>query len=294
MSSEAALPDFDDLWDFSNPAETESKFRDLLPDESDARFGGDWHGQLLTQIARTQGLQREFDAALQTLDKVDTQWDDAGPVVKIRSTIERGRVYNSSAARDKARPLFESAWDAAREADADHLAIDAAHMLAIVESPAAALNWNQTALLLAEASADPRAGKWTGSLYNNIGWTHHGDGDFETALDHFEKALACRVEEEKPDDVRVARWCVARCLRSLGRIEEALAVQQELQEEQQAAGSPDGYVFEELAECKLVLGRSKEARADFTRAYTELSQDDWLADNEPARLARLKTMGEVC
>ena len=55
-------PDFDKLWDFNDPAATEQTFRALLPR---AAGSGDesYRAQLLTQIARAQGLQRKFDEA---------------------------------------------------------------------------------------------------------------------------------------------------------------------------------------------------------------------------------------
>ena len=89
-----------------------------------------------------------------------------------------------------------------------------AYALAIVAPADEALGWNERALALAGSSADPDAQRWQGSLCNNIGWTHHGNGDYETALEHFEAALAHRRAAGKADDIRVARWCVARCLRS--------------------------------------------------------------------------------
>ncbi len=61
--------------------------------------------------------------------------------------------------------------------------------------------------------------------------------------------------------------------------------------EYQQSLDEDGYVSEELGECLLALGRSAEARAHFQRAYARLSQDIWLAANEPARLARLHRFG---
>ena len=54
---------------------------------------------------------------------------------------------------------------------------------------------------------------------------------------------------------RIARWCVARCLRSLDRTEEALAEQQALAAELEAIGETDAYVAEEIAECLSALGR---------------------------------------
>ena len=41
----------------------------------------------------------------------------------------------------------------------------------------------------------------------------------------------------------------------------------------------------------LALGRADEARPYFAQAYALLSQDEWLMDNEAARVARLKELG---
>ncbi|HND49505.1 MAG TPA: hypothetical protein PLL95_13155, partial [Anaerolineales bacterium] len=67
--SQPNLPDFDSLWDYSNPDQTETKFREVLPQFPD----GNERLELLTQIARTQGLQRKFDEAHKTLDEVEGQ-----------------------------------------------------------------------------------------------------------------------------------------------------------------------------------------------------------------------------
>jgi Flp pilus assembly protein TadD len=53
----------------------------------------------------------------------------------------------------------------------------------------------------------------------------------------------------------------------------------------------DGYVSEELGELLLALGRGDEARPHFRRAADLLSQDAWLAEREPERLARLRQLG---
>jgi len=47
--------------------------------------------------------------------------------------------------------------------------------------------------------------------------------------------------------VHIAKWSVARCLRSLGRHDEALAILEALEREGRAAGKPDPYVDEEIA-----------------------------------------------
>jgi hypothetical protein len=61
------LPEFDKMWNYSDPAATERKFREILPA---AEKSGDisYHAQLLTQVARAQGLQGRYDEAMATLN----------------------------------------------------------------------------------------------------------------------------------------------------------------------------------------------------------------------------------
>ena len=54
----------------------------------------------------------------------------------------------------------------------------------------------------------------------------------------------------------------------------------------------DGYVFEEIAECLLILGRAAESQPYFAQAYALLSQDIWLVAQEKERLEHLKQLGE--
>jgi tetratricopeptide (TPR) repeat protein len=281
-------PDFDQLWDYDDPAATEQHFRELL---SRIPTGTIAYQELLTQIARAQGLQHDFDAAHHTLDTVERALASGGERVHIRYLLERGRAFNSARQPERARPLFLEAWERAQLAGEDLYAIDAAHMLAIVDPSEQSLAWNLRALELAERTADQRAKKWLGSLCNNIGWTYHDAGQYDQALALFEQALAYREAQGQEREARIARWCVARALRSLGRTEQALTIQQALLEANQRDGATDGFVFEELAECLLALGHPAEARPYFARAYAELSRDPWLVEGEPERLDRLKMLG---
>lgn len=283
----APLPDIDALWDYDQPKTSEARFRAALAEAAD--FPDAYRLELLTQIARAQGLQRSFDAAHVTLDEVQTA-NPAEARVKIRLSLERGRVFNSSGLPEAARPHFMAAWELAQSTGEDGYAVDAAHMLAIISSGDTALDWNRKALDLAERSTDVKAQNWKGSLYNNIGWAQHDAGDFAGALVTFHKALEWRLAQGKPPQIRIARWCVARTLRSLGRVREALAMQAELLDEAEAANAPDGFIYEEVGECLLLLGWIDDARAHFAAAYGMLSQDQWLVANEPARVARLKSL----
>lgn len=125
-----------------------------------------------------------------------------------------------------------------------------------------------------------------------MGWSYHELGDYTQALDLFQKALAARAAAGESEPIRIARWCVGRALRSLGRLAEALEIQRALQAELAHGNVTDGYVDEELGECLLALDRRGEARPYFARAYADRAQDPWLAESEPDRLERLKQLGE--
>jgi tetratricopeptide (TPR) repeat protein len=286
------LPDFDALWDYDHPDSTEAAFRNLVPL---AEKSGDasYRAQLLTQIARAQGLQMNFAGAHLTLDSVEAMLTEEMVVPRIRYLLERGRVYNSANQADSARPYFIKAWEMARPAGEDFYAVDAAHMMAIIESPQEQLAWSEKAMRAAEQSSNAKARRWLGSLYNNTGWTYHDMGEYEKALELFEKALAWNREYGDEDRVRIARWTIARTYRSLGRVEEALALQKELEREIEAKGlDTGGYVFEEIGECLLLLGKQAEAKAYFARAYDLLSRDQWLVANQAERLDRIKELSE--
>jgi len=255
----------------------------------------------LTQVARTQGLAGRYDDAVATLDRAGdlarALTGPAGDHARARVAIERGRVANSSGDATSARPLFAEAFALATAAGTEGLAVDALHMSAIavgrISDPretATSEDLNREAIALAEASDDPAARRWLGSLYNNLGWDLHGEGDHVGALDVFERALAVREEQGSKPEITIARWAVARTLRSLGRLDDALLIQRELEADPDNAD--DGYIPEEIGESLVELGRVEEAKASFARAHRLLSADPWLVEHEPERLARLAEYAE--
>lgn len=292
VDEEIILPDIDKLWDYDNPAQTEIEFRKLLPLAEKAKDIS-YYTQLMTQIARTLGLQRNFENAHSLLDTIEPWLTEAPPVARVRYLLERGRVLNSSGFPDKAKPFFLSALELATESNEDYHAIDAIHMLQIVEPLDKQLEWSNKAIQLAEKTSDERARKWLGSLYNNTGWTYFDLEEYDSALVLFEKSLTWRQSQEDVQGIVVAKWCIARSYRALGRIEEALRAQINLEKEVAENGlEQDGYIYEEIGECLLELNRSSEAKEYFGLAYGLLSKDKWLQANEPERLERLKELSE--
>lgn len=289
--TENELPNFDELWDFSAPKETEAAFRKLEGHYRDIE-DQDWRLQLRTQIARAMGLERRFDEARGVLDEVAEELADGQNLSRVRYLLEIGRVENSSGNPGACVAHFQEAWQGARNIGDDGLAVDAAHMLAIVEEAEESLQWHEKAMNLAMESSQPGARKWLPSLSNNLGWTYHDMGRFEDALSCFRTALELREQAGQDEEVRIANWCVGRCLRSLERFEDALAIQRKLLAQYDSLGQPSGYVHEELGELLLVKKGVEEARPHFRRAFEVLSADDWLVANESARIERLRALGE--
>ena len=259
-----AAIDVDALWD-SDPAVAEAHFRAAL-----ATASGDDALILETQIARTYGLRRDFARARRILDEAEPRLAHAGAEARARHALEVGRTLASAthppgsqtdATRASARAAYERAAVIARDAGLDALRVDALHMMAFVDTaPADQLRWARTALAVAQASSQPAARRWEASLHHNAGYALHELGRDQEALDEFRTALALREQGTNAEATRVAHWMVAWTLRSLGRTDEALAIQLRLERESEAAGTPDPDVLEELE--ILYRARGDVARAD--------------------------------
>ena len=166
-------------WDFDDLDATEVRFRDL-------------RAEVMTQLARVQGLREDYESGERLLDEVTEQ----SPRVRIRVDLERGRLRRSAGDKDAALPFFERAFATAVTAGEDWLAGDAAHMAAL-------------------AAPDREAfAAWT----NNLGWEHFDAQEYERALELFEQALV--VREREPDNaaaIQHAREAVADARKALGR-----------------------------------------------------------------------------
>lgn len=252
------------LWDFNNPEISEARFREALATASpeDALV-------LRTQIARTYGLRRDFERARKVLEGIRAQVESAGGEAQVRWHLEWGRSFASAThppeiqtpeAKEQARAAYLRAFDLAHAAGLDDLAIDALHMMTVVDTqPADQLAWNRKAIAVMQASDQPGAKKWEASLLNNTGYALYLLERYEEALDEFQQALALRERDGSPQSVRIAHWMIAWTLRAMGRLDEAIAIQLRLEEECDVAGEPDPYVFEELETLYRAMGDEQKA-----------------------------------
>jgi tetratricopeptide (TPR) repeat protein len=184
------------LWDFEDLDASERRLREQLEREST----DEGRAEVLTQLARVQSLQNEFDACEQLLREAESLAADS-ELVRLRVELERGRKLRSSGDGAAAAPLFESAFARATSIGQMYLAGDAAHMVAI-SAPDRMMEWTERGLELADG--DPDAAYWAGPLLNNLGWHYFDARDFESALETFERAL--EVRKRDPSNPQAIQW----------------------------------------------------------------------------------------
>ena len=262
MAAQAATIDVEALWNYSDPAASEVRFREAL-----ALARGDDALILRTQIARTLGLRKRFDDAERELDAVQAQAAQAGPEVAVRLALERGRWLRSSGQAADSVPFFKRAFEQAHAARLERLAADALHMVALaVPELDERVAWNRRTIDYARKASDPKARGWEAPALNNIGSDLREAGRLDESLAAFREALAAYERTGRAEGIRVARWQVANVLRLQGRHDEALAQQLALERDATAAGQPDPYVYEELALLHAAGGRADAAERARARA----------------------------
>jgi tetratricopeptide (TPR) repeat protein len=273
------------IWDFEDLDATERRFAALL----DAEEPGDGRAEIMTQLARIEGLRGDFEAGDARLDEA-VALEPIGPAAAARIELERGRLRRSSGDRASALPLFESAFTIALAGGRDFLAADAAHMAALAAPDGEGFEeWTKRGIELAESRE--AAAYWLGPLLNNLGWHYFEDGRLDFALDAFERAL--RARERRPEDpaaIAIARFAVGKALRALGRSSKAIPLLEQSVAWAKQSRAPDGWFHEELAEEYAAVGRTTDAREQARLAIPLLEDADPSFAGDEERSSRLRAL----
>jgi tetratricopeptide (TPR) repeat protein len=276
------------LWDFDDLDATERRLRAQLALEANDSA----RAEVLTQLARVEGLRDRFDAGDRLIDEAAALAGDSANA-RARVDLERGRLRRSSGDGEAALPLFESAFATALEAGEFFIAVDAAHMAALVApDPAGFVDWTQRGIELAQAHGD--ADYWLGPLLNNLGWQYYDSGEYEQALNAFERALRARERDpDNPGAREIARYAVGKALRALGRSAEAVPLLEQAAAWADGVGAPDGWFHEELAEEYAAVGRDDDARVQARLAEPLLLATDPSFGDDADRSARLRALAST-
>ena len=270
------------LWNFDDLEVSQARFEAQLGDEE----SDEGRAEVLTQLARVEGLRGDYEAGDRLLDAAVELAGDSG-VALARIELERGRVRRSSGEPETALPLVESAFARALAAGQFFVAADSAHMAALAAPGRDGfVRWTERGIALAEEHEG--AAYWLGSLLNNLGWEYYDAGDFEPALDAFERAL--RARERDPENVaaiEIAQYAVGKALRAVGRADDAVPLLEEAVASATRRGASDGWLHEELAEEYAALGRADDARGHARLAIPLLEATDPSFAEDAERRTRL-------
>jgi len=272
------------LWDFDDLEASEERFRALLEGEP-----GSVRAEVLTQLARLEGLRGDFEAGELLIEEAETL-AGGSDVARACIDLERGRLRRSSGNLEAARPLFESAFAVAVEAGEYFIAADAAHMAALAAPDRDGfVAWTRRGIELAEEHGE--AAYWLGPLLNNLGWELYEADEFAGALDAFERALQTRKQDPaNASAIEIARHAVGKTLRALDRPGEAVPLLEQAIEWTEREGVPDGWFHEELAEEYAALGRDDDAREQARLALPLLREADPSFADDSERSARLSKL----
>jgi tetratricopeptide (TPR) repeat protein len=242
----------DQLWDFGDPAGSRERFLAAAQHAS-----GDELLMLRAQVARTYGLEREFDLARGLLAELDPLMDGAGPQARARYLLEVGRTWVSATHdpdspadddRGTALSVFDQAAREAERAGHDGLLVDALHMAATLPLDAdERIRLAERAVAVANASEQEAGRRWRASVLHNLGYELASAGRHAEADAALREALDARAEGNDSTATRATRWMLAWNLRLMGDVKTALTLQLQLRADCEAAGAPDPFVDEEIA-----------------------------------------------
>lgn len=286
------FPDIAGNWIADDLAATETKLRSLLPTQIEEEWNSN-QLQSLLQLVRVLSLQGKESEAKESLELARRKVALLPPEqfqMKIRLMLEEGRHLCIGMTPVKAQPYFQQAWTLATEKGDVYLAIESAVMLSVSQPPKFQNEWLQKAIGLAEKTDLEVAKLWLAQLYLMSGWHAFDFRRTEEALKYFNLALARPRDPGEMTDVIRIRWCIARCLRALNRVQEALDIQMELLSEVTRLGKVNGHVFLEIAECLQAQQKQDEAKSYFESAYKELSNNGWYSDNKAPELSRMQEL----
>jgi tetratricopeptide (TPR) repeat protein len=276
------------LWDFDDLDASEARFRAQLSEESSAAG----RAEVLTQLARVEGLRGDFEAGERHVEEAESLAGDS-EIGWARIDLERGRLRRSGGDPAAAYPLFVASFERARSAGELHVAVDAAHMAALAASDDDGfVEWTNRGIELAE-NADPSVRYWLGPLLNNLGWQLYEAGDYQPALDAFQRALDERERDpENHAAIELALYAVAKALRALTRAGEGVPLLERAIASADGDGRSDGWLREELAESYAAVGRPADAGEQARLALPLLADVDPDFEQDGERAGRLRALAE--
>ena len=165
------IPAFDYIWQsFEDPADIEAALQSSYS-EHHGTLSSSFLAQLLTQIARAQGMQDKLHDAQAALYKA--KWKSDEKVAVVRLDLETARLRRLQDRTEEAMTLLKKVYETAAEAPLDYFKADAAHILYLFEpdgGPEEGKTWSDAVLEIARNSGNIKTRRWAAVVLTDQGW----------------------------------------------------------------------------------------------------------------------------
>jgi tetratricopeptide (TPR) repeat protein len=272
----------DALWDPEDLHASKSRFDAALAATDDPQE----QVLCLSQLARIAGLEADFTQGEMLLEQARNIGPDAPR--EARLLLEKARLEREEGRSAQAATGFHQAAQRGRAAGALDVAMEALHLQAeSAPTPIARALVEQAESICANS---PSHRRYLGPMYSTFAWALFEEGDFKAAYDIFRQDHELRRSLKTEEKRRAAGVNMAKMLRYMGRLSEALEQLQRLTVEIGPQGYGLSLVFEERAELAHTAGRHSEARQYAADARARLIARGLSAEDQPSRFARLDVL----
>ena len=262
-----------------------------------------------SQIARCHLINNDIESCRQWLEKAETIASADDPAGWSRYLGVRGRLEWQQAVKETgeyqpavktAAATFEDMYNYCLQHSLYERAVDAAHMMAIVDDPERRLAWGEKGIKAAENGG---ISGWLPALWNNHGWNLSDAGRHEEALAALLKAREYHYKTGREMSKLIADWSVGYAYRMVGQLDSAKTWMSKVYDWADSLYQADnstenaewlGLAAKEMGEIALADGNDKaDARKYFELAVNKLKQagmPEWDKNGFEEILNKLKTL----
>lgn len=281
---------FDDMWDYSNPENSEGIFRDEIRKRSDNAFVI-W--ELQTQVANSLRLQGKFDNCLQVLNSIQAGIEFAPDnahksLVGARYNFELGKLLLDIGRIKEANRYFEFAFQICKRIDGDNFILNVIEKLASTSVSDVAITEHLRTIERLAGSTSKKSNLNIGYHASILGHIYVNTGQHQRALEQYMHARDVFSKHNKANLSRILLSNICRVQRFLGQHKLAL-LELRIMEQSPQNNWEDAYVMQEIAENLLEIGH-ESAKEYFIKALHIFATRTFMIYEDQDRMARLQKL----
>lgn len=227
--------------------------------------------EAVAMIGRTYLITGKLAECDLLLKRAKRTADPDSPLGWSRYLGVRGRFEWQENRLEDARQTFNEMYDYCLTKGLHERAIDATHMMAIVEDLEGQVRWGLKGIKAAEKG---QVTQWLGPLWNNLGATYEDLENYDKALEAYKKAREYHYEHGDETNRLIADWAVGHAYRLKGDYRQARKWLEPLLQWSEQIGNHEffGWTNRELGLMELDNGKYMRAVEYLVQAKNGLKQ----------------------